>query len=68
MTQTRRILAAVVLATGAAALATPIANAGTPSPDIALTTPDSTASAADGVDPQQALGTAMASLVGGLAH
>ncbi|MFE3203648.1 hypothetical protein ACWGR4_25320 [Embleya sp. NPDC055664] len=68
MTQTRRIIAAVVLATGAAALATPVANAGTPPPDIALTTPDSTASAAKGVTPEQALGTAMSSLVGGLAH
>ncbi|MFE5329562.1 hypothetical protein ACFRCG_24560 [Embleya sp. NPDC056575] len=68
MTQTRRVIAAVVLATGAAALATPVANAGTPPPDIALTTPDNTASAADGITPQQALGTAMSSLVGGLAH
>ncbi|GCE00526.1 hypothetical protein [Embleya hyalina] len=68
MTQTRRIIAAVALAAGAAALATPVANAGTPPPDIALTTPDSTASAADGVDPQQALNTAVTSLVGGLAH
>ncbi|MET7300952.1 hypothetical protein [Embleya sp. NPDC005575] len=67
MTHTRRILATVLLAAGAAALAAPVANAGTtPGQDIALNTSDPTAQTSHGPDASDALNTAVTSLVGGL--
>ncbi|MYS82618.1 hypothetical protein [Embleya scabrispora] len=65
MTHTRRILAAVLLAAGAATLAAPVANADT-SQDIALNTSDPTAPAGTGPNASDALNTAVTSLVGGL--